>query len=151
MAGMGARFGDAALLDCEDETALGETINEMLTHCRNADIDRAAQLRKEALQRKWHSNEEVSDEELLPGFEGEPNWEPVFNQFPALAKGPGTYLRTFAAAMFTERDAWKSRKLTQLKKSEYRGAISNGESIRIRCAIAPSELGGKIIECLRAW
>ena len=104
MAGMGAAFGDAAVVSRHDESEIGEIVSKMLSAGRKAQVEALARRRTAALQRKWRG-EDVPREELLPGFAMPSNRDEVLRQFPAVGKGPGTYHRTFAVAEIGERDA----------------------------------------------
>jgi len=150
MAGIGAAFGDAASLAGHNESEVGATVSSMLENSRKAKVDPLAKQRTDALRRRWRC-EEVPDEELLPGFGDDANWEDVCRPFPALQRGPGTYHRTFAVAEITERDSWKSRKLVQVIRSEYAGSETDGQVVRIPNTASTNELGARIVECLRSW
>lgn len=147
---MSAGFGNAAILAGNDESLLGGVVSKMLDVCRHAQVEPLAQRRTEALQRKWRG-EDVSNEELLPGFGMQSNWDDVSRQFPAIGKGPGTHHRTFAVAQITEREGWKSRQLVQVIRSKHAACEEHGDSARIPLSVSTTKLGTLLMEHLRSW
>ncbi|TWU01039.1 hypothetical protein Pla52n_44100 [Stieleria varia] len=150
MAGVGAPCGDAAAFDGDAVSEIGACVTRMLKICSKADVDPLAQRRKTALQRKWRGDD-VPIDELVPGFDNATNWDDITSQYSAIAKGPGTYHRTFAVAELLERNGWKSRKLTQLVRSSHAGSEEHGESIRIPSSCSAKSLGSRLIEHMRQW
>jgi hypothetical protein len=148
MAGMGAGFGDAAILTCDSD--VGTTIIKMLKYCSKAKVEPLAKRRTEALQRKWRG-EDVAINELHPGFVANTNWADVTKKFPSLTKGPATYHRTFAVATIVERDDLKSRKLTQVIRSSNANCETDGESIRIPLSSSTRNLGIQIVNQMQKW
>jgi hypothetical protein len=145
MAGVSSAYGDAVLLFEDDISSelLGQTVCDLLATCRQANIDELANARKQALQKRW-KHEQVSESELLPVSSTASNWTRITNRFPALTKGPGTYLRSFSVIEVVERNSWKSRTIIQLKKDKYRSCLSAGTERRIPLAVSNDELGRQI-------
>lgn len=150
MTGVGAPCGDAAAFHGDSVGEIGDCVTRMLKICSKADVEPLAQRRKTALQLKWRGDD-VPVDELVPRFDNANNWEEVTGRYPAIARGPGTYHRTFAVAELLDRDGWKSKKLTQLIRSSHAGSEEHGQSIRLPSSCSAKSLGSRLIEQMRQW
>jgi hypothetical protein len=75
-----------------------------------------------------------------------PSWKRLLSAYPAITRGPATFLRQFDVWQVVERDGWKHRKLYRIERSEYRGATIAVEAHRIPINTRPAKLGTLVLE-----
>lgn len=145
MAGEGMHFGDAAVLRGPvDPEVLAKQVARLLRACKKADIEAMRERRMAQLRCYWKGINGPSGAKATPG----PTYSRLLVMFPALAKGPGAYLRQFAACEIFERDGWKYRKVVRQVKSEHRGCTTEGETLRIPVNAKPRHFGEIVLEFL---
>ena len=139
-------FGEAMkLADCS-AARLGKAVVKLLKECRKADV--------EAIKKTHEAEVEVYREQGNQAYVElvqqtiDSSWRQLFDQHPALAKGPGTWLRQFDAVNVIEPDKQKSRRIVRVERSKYRGSTTEGESRRVPCSRTATALGEAIIEAL---
>jgi hypothetical protein len=144
MTGVSATFGDAVELEDKVSPAvLGRRLVRLLRACRKADIE-ALKARRMAQLRSYRSSGEILKDDNRLG----PTWTRLLRRFPALQKGPATFLRQFSACQIIERDGWQHRKVVLVVPSEYRNCTVDGESTRVSITATPSQMGARILEFL---
>ena len=140
MGGEASAYGDAVELAAPVAPAvIGKQVVRLLRACKKADIDGMKNRRMERLRSYWRG-ESVAKEEV----QGEV-WNQLLAKYPALAKGPGAYLRQFSVCQVFEREGWNHRKVVRVEQSEYRGCTIDGEVERVAVAQTTSELGTRVL------
>jgi hypothetical protein len=144
MAGEAAPSGDAAeLVGPAAPAAIGKQLLRLLSAGKEADIEAMKARRMEQLRRYWRG--EDAPQKTVRGA----TWNHLLSKYPALTKGPGTYLRQFSVCQVLESDGWKQRKVVREEASEYRGCTTDGDVERIPITESPGELGKRVLEFLR--
>ena len=75
-------------------------------------------------------------------------WNQLMEKYPALAKGPGSFLRQFSVCRIAERDGWTYRKATRVVPSKNRGCVQDGDARRIPLSASPKEFARQVLELM---
>lgn len=144
MDGVGDVFGDPVeLVSPVEPAAIGKHITHLLRTCKSADIDVLKERHMNELRSYWKGN---GYKQIEPGKA----WESMQSKYPALSRGPGTYLRQFSVCQIIERDRWRHHKIVRVVRSQYRGGTQDGETKRVPIATQTKTLGKHVIELLQS-
>lgn len=144
MAGRSCPYGDALqLTPPPNPTQLGRSLLRLFRECKKADLE-AIKDQKLAEFERWRLTRGPW-REAVPA-----TWTRLLAEHPAIARGPGSFLRQFHVCSVFERDSLTHRKLIRVMPSQYRGCTTGGDSRQLPLDESPRRLGGMILEFLES-